>query len=105
MHEMIIYGWDKLVEEKLHFPSIRAYLIQRYLLEGRGNSYLQKELGGISKYRVIQLLKASGLVTRGARTQFLNEKERKHWEAELAAEKKKQQAGSFLSDFREEKRV
>lgn len=81
---MINSQWD-LVARTYKLPSLRAYLIQRYVLDRRQASYIAHELK-CTRHTVARLLKKANIPRHGPRIPWLTAKEREKWEHELSLE-------------------
>src|SRR5206468_12621719 len=69
MNEPLANRWD-LIAHNYGFPSIRAYLITRYMLEGRSSGYLASELA-CSRWTVTLLLRHYAIPRRGPKLAIL----------------------------------
>lgn len=76
--------WNNIA--RLHgYPNMKAYLIHRYILEGKGSVKLCRELG-CNRHTVLNLVKAAGITPRGAKLILLTPAERATWERALVLE-------------------
>jgi hypothetical protein len=80
----MVRQWDEAARLR-GYVSLKALLIQKYVLEGRGSGWLAVWLGN-SRWTVIKCLKRYNIPVRGPGLFYLSPTERDHWNIVLKRE-------------------
>ena len=80
----MVQQWDEAARLRGHVR-LKALLIQKYVLEGRGSCWIGKWIG-LTRWPLIKYLKRYNIPVRGNKISFLSGSERDYWNAVLKRE-------------------